>query len=63
VTRPDVVAALKDKRLINAGFKIAFDLPQDMSIQYLCLYTQDPFFGVKQIMPGNNNMPYKCANK
>ena len=63
ISRPDVVSALSDGRLINSGFIIKFELPALFSIENFCLYTKDPNFGVKQIMPGNPDMLYKCANK
>jgi hypothetical protein len=63
VARPDVVGALNDSRLINAGFRLEFKLMEGQNIQELCLFTKDPVFGMKKIMPGNNDMPYKCANK
>lgn len=63
VSRPDVVGALKDKRLANSGFKLEFGLSEGQNIEDFCLYTKDPIFGVKKIIPGNPDMLYKCANK
>lgn len=63
ISRPDVVSALNDGRLGYSGFIIKFDLFESFPIERLCLYTKDPVFGVKQIMPGNPDMLYKCANK
>lgn len=63
VSRPDVVSALKDTRLINSGFVLRFEMPIDFSIEKLCLYTKDSIFGVKKLLPGNSDMRYKCVNK
>lgn len=62
--RPDVVAALKDTRLSQAGFSLTFTLDHPASaddlLDKLCLYTQDVAFGVKQLQSGNPNMQYQC---
>ncbi len=61
--RQDVANAYKDDTLIYSGFTLSFE-NQDLDVlKGLCLYSNDPVFGVRMIMPGNSDMLYKCANK
>jgi len=58
--RQDVANAYKDDSLQYSGFIITFEKGKSEILKDLCLYTQDPVFGVKKIMPGNPDMLYKC---
>ncbi|WP_323813319.1 DUF2142 domain-containing protein [Cellvibrio sp. NN19] len=61
--RQDVANAYKNDDLIYSGFTLILELKDIDTLSQLCLYTKDPIFGVKQILPGNSDMLYKCANK
>ncbi len=61
--RQDVANAYKNDDLIYSGFILILELKDIANLDQLCLYTKDPVFGVKQVLPGNPNMLYKCVNK
>lgn len=61
--RQDVANAYKDDSLQYSGFVLIFDKENTKNFTELCLYTKDTVFGVKQLIPGNPDMLYKCANK
>jgi len=47
--RPDVVAALGDKRLALSGFDVILTFPQEASASRLCLWSDDPVLGRRQL--------------
>lgn len=61
--RQDVANAYKDDSLQYSGFTLILDKRDTEILTALCLYTNDPIFGVKQIIPGNPDMLYQCENK
>jgi uncharacterized membrane protein len=61
--RQDVANTYKDDTLLYGGFTLFFEVRNMDVLKQLCLYTKDPIFGVKQLVPGNSDMLYKCAKK
>lgn len=65
VERPDVVDALDDTRLMNSGFKIKIAAPSldaaNKIMDKICLYTNDPIYGLKQLNKGDLAKFYTCT--
>lgn len=43
-----------------SGFVIQFEKRDLKYLDTFFLYTEDPQFGMRKVMPGNKNMLYKC---
>ena len=64
VERPDVVNALDDTKLMNSGFRIKIAAPSldeaKKIMDKICLYTNDPIYGLKQLHKGDLATLYTC---
>lgn len=60
--RQDVANAHKNDSLRYSGFILFVPGVTVEDVKELCLYTDDPVFGTKRILPGKKDMLYQCAN-
>ena len=64
IPRMDVVNALSNSKLMDAGFRLSIELPVGQSsenfLSHLCLYSKDSEFGIRRISSGSRSLKYQC---